>query len=187
MLHEICEYSPPAWTLQRGFVQPPTRRVRLAQLPTPIHRWAPPSLDARPAPQKAAKVKGDDGWDGIELFIKRDDMTGSDASGNKVRKLEFLMADCLANGQRGADSERSESLPFDSVITIGGIQSNHARATAVVSRQLGLEPHLILRGGKDTEKDPCLNPSSPESLTGNLLYDRLVGAEVHPVTSAPGG
>ena len=62
---------------------------------------------------------------------------------------------------------------YDSVITIGGIQSNHARSTAVASAQLGLKPYLILRS-KETpdEFDMC----------GNLMLDRLVGAEIHQVT-----
>ena len=62
---------------------------------------------------------------------------------------------------------------YDSVITIGGIQSNHARSTAVASAQLGLKPYLILRS-KETpdEFDMC----------GNLMLDRLVDAEIHQVT-----
>ena len=50
----------------------------------------------------------------------------------QIRKLEFLMATALAN-------------KCDSVITMGGLQSNHCRATAVISRQLGIQPHLLLR------------------------------------------
>ncbi|RWW62883.1 hypothetical protein BHE74_00029967 [Ensete ventricosum] len=56
-------------------------------------------------------------------------------SGNKVRKLEFLMADAVASGA-------------DCVITVGGIQSNHCRATAVAARYLNLDCYLILRTSK---------------------------------------
>ena len=70
--------------------------------------------------------------------------------------------------------------PYDSVITIGGLQSNHARTTAVVARQLGYAPHLILRG--PTEEDPAYDTANPQSLVGNLLFDRMVGAEVHRVS-----
>lgn len=76
--------------------QPP-ERFRLGLLPTPLHRFAPPG-----APP------------GTELWIKRDDLSGMQMSGNKVRKLEFLMAEAKA---RGADC----------VVTVGGIQSNHTR------------------------------------------------------------
>ena len=96
------------------------------------------------------------------MFIKRDDLTSFDLSGNKVRKLEFLMAQAL----------RGE---YDSVVTIGGIQSNHARSTACCARQLGLEPHLILRNSNDLTQDP--------SYTGNLLLDRMVGAKIYQVST----
>jgi D-cysteine desulfhydrase len=59
-------------------------------------------------------------------------MTGSVLGGNKIRKLEFLLADALERG-------------CDSVITSGSLQSNHCRATALAARQLGLQPHLLLR------------------------------------------
>jgi 1-aminocyclopropane-1-carboxylate deaminase/D-cysteine desulfhydrase-like pyridoxal-dependent ACC family enzyme len=72
---------------------------------------------------------------GCELHIKRDDLTGMQLSGNKVRKLEFILAEAKEKGH-------------DCVITIGGIQSNHARATAVAARYLGLECHLILRNSR---------------------------------------
>ncbi|XP_042964325.1 putative D-cysteine desulfhydrase 1, mitochondrial isoform X3 [Carya illinoinensis] len=79
-------------------------------------------------------------------------------SGNKVRKLEFLMADAVAQGA-------------DCVITIGGIQSNHCRATAVAAKYLNLDCYIILRTSKVlVDQDP--------GLTGNLLVERLVGAHV---------
>jgi 1-aminocyclopropane-1-carboxylate deaminase/D-cysteine desulfhydrase-like pyridoxal-dependent ACC family enzyme len=83
-------------------------------------------------------------------------------SGNKVRKLEFLMADAVAEGA-------------DSVITIGGIQSNHCRATAVAAKYLNLDPFLILRTSKlHVDQDPAL--------VGNLLVERLVGARLQLIS-----
>jgi D-cysteine desulfhydrase len=90
---------------------------------------------------------------GADLWIKRDDLTGFGLSGNKVRKLEFLFAAALDQGAKA-------------VITCGGIQSNHCRATAVAARQLGLEPILLLRG-------------EPGPAVGNYLLDQLLGARVH--------
>ena len=70
---------------------------------------------------------------GPRIWVKRDDLTGSVLSGNKVRKLSFSLAEALAQG-------------CDTVITCGGVQSNHCRATAIACAQLGLNCHLILRG-----------------------------------------
>ena len=67
--------------------------------------------------------------------MQRDDLTGMQLSGNKVRKLEFLLADAKRQGA-------------DCVITVGGIQSNHCRATAVTARYAGLDSYLILRTNK---------------------------------------
>lgn len=137
------EYAPPAWAAK--IPQRPRQRYALALLPTPIHPWPVPGLP-----------------EGCELWIKRDDLTGMQLSGNKVRKLEFLMAEVKARGH-------------DCVVTIGGIQSNHARATAVAARYLGLECHLLLRTSRlAVESDP--------GLTGNLLVERLVGAQIHQCT-----
>jgi len=85
--------------------------------------------------------------------MKRDDLTGCALSGNKVRKLEFITAHALDNG-------------YDTLITCGGLQSNHCRATALAGAQLGLAVHLLLRGDA---------PAEPE---GNLLLDHLAGAVV---------
>ena len=82
----------------------------------------------------------------------------------QVRKLEFLLAEALA--QR-----------CDCVVTIGGVQSNHARATAVAARLLGLDAHLILRtSAADVDRDP--------GMTGNLLVERAAGATLHMVSRA---
>jgi len=87
------------------------------------------------------------------IWIKRDDLTHTAASGNKLRKLEFSVAEAL---QQGATA----------LITCGGLQSNHCRATAIVAASLGLKCHLLLRGEPGQEKD------------GNLLLDHLVGATI---------
>jgi len=93
---------------------------------------------------------------GVELLIKRDDLTGSELSGNKVRKLEYLIADALASGA-------------DTVITCGGEQSNHCRATALAAVRHGLRSVLLLR---------TRDPAYPPPLGGNILLDRLAGAEI---------
>ena len=92
---------------------------------------------------------------GQRLWVKRDDLTGSAISGNKVRKLEFTLAHALAAGA-------------DTIVTCGGVQSNHCRATAVLAAQLGLKVHLILRG----------TAAELEPLAGNVLLDLLCGAEI---------
>jgi D-cysteine desulfhydrase len=97
---------------------------------------------------------------GTRIWVKRDDQTGSELSGNKIRKLEYLMAEAL---QQQATH----------VITCGGEQSNHARATALAAAQLGLKSVLVLR----TE-----DPGRPPAPTGNILLDRLVGAELRWIT-----
>ena len=93
---------------------------------------------------------------GVKVWLKRDDQTGSELTGNKVRKLEYLMAEALA--------DRATH-----VITCGGEQSNHARATALAAAQLGLASVLVLRTD---------DPAKPPAATGNILLDRLVGAEI---------
>jgi len=101
------------------------------------------TLATRPTPVQPLRRLS--AWLGAEVLVKRDDLTGMALSGNKVRKLELLLAQALT---RGADT----------VITCGGIQSNHCRATAVAARQLGLEPVLLLRG------------EPPAAVDGNLLW-----------------
>ncbi|KAK4781975.1 hypothetical protein SAY86_016077 [Trapa natans] len=132
-------YVPPPWACH---LRPlPSHVFSLGHLPTPIHRWNLPNLP-----------------NGTDVWLKRDDLTGMQLSGNKVRKLEFLLADAVTEGA-------------DCIITIGGIQSNHCRATAVAAKYLNLDCYLILRTSKVlVDKDP--------GLTGNLLVERLVGAHV---------
>lgn len=115
----------------------------------------PPKLDiaCTPTPLQFLPRASEQWGHGKRLWVKRDDLTGSLLSGNKVRKLEFILAHAIDNG-------------YDTLITTGGIQSNHARATAVAGAQLGLKVHLLLRG------------EEAESPDGNLLLDHLVGAQV---------
>ena len=118
-------------------------RIFRARLPTPIE----------PARRLSQKL-------GVELLIKRDDLTGSVLSGNKIRKLEFLFAEAASQGA-------------DTVITCGGEQSNHCRATAVAAAELGLRSYLLLRTD---------NPKEPPAPEANILLDRLVGAEIRWVS-----
>lgn len=113
-------------------------RVSLAFLPTPLHHL-----------ERLSKRLG-----GPDLYIKRDDQTGLATGGNKARKLEFLLADALAQG-------------CDHLVTTGAVQSNHCRQTAAAAARYGLGCSLVLRG------------SAPERWTGNLLLNRLLGAHVY--------
>src|SRR5688500_11936246 len=124
--------------------EPP--RLELAQLPTPIVELK----------RLAAEL-------GVPRFLmKRDDLTGLETSGNKVRKLEYVVADAVA---RGADT----------LVTHGGFQSNHCRATAAIGARLGMRVRLILRGPANfSPSDPLTHPAHD----GNLFLDRLFGADV---------
>ena len=121
-------------------------RLPLAHLPTPIVR------DAHLSDML-----------GVELWIKRDDATGGAEAGNKIRKLEFLFADAKAKGAKR-------------VVTCGGLQSNHARATAILARRLELAPTLLLRL---TPEEAALGELP---MTGNVLLDLLVGADIRAIT-----
>lgn len=114
------------------------KRLELAQLPTPLVELK----------RLASRL-------GLPRFlVKRDDLTGFETSGNKVRKLEYVIADAITQGA-------------DTLVTCGGYQSNHCRATAAVGARLGLRVRLFLRSAD----------SAPPNL-GNLLLDRLFGADV---------
>jgi D-cysteine desulfhydrase len=118
-------------------------QINLARLPTPM----------QPLRRLSEKF-------GVELYIKRDDLTGAALSGNKIRKLEFVLADALAQ-------------KTDTVITCGGAQSNHCRATAIAAAMLGLNCRLLLR---------TPDPVNPPPLEGNILMDRMAGAEIVWIT-----
>ena len=90
---------------------------------------------------------------GADVYVKRDDMTGLGLGGNKVRKLEYLLADAQAQGAHV-------------VFTTGGAQSNHAMLTAAAARKLGMTPILILKRCGVTER------------RGNQLLEHLMGVDV---------
>lgn len=118
-------------------------RVNLALLPTPLQPL-----------ERLTEHLG-----GPRLWIKRDDLTGCTLAGNKVRKLEFVLAEARRQGA-------------DTLITVGGIQSNHCRATAIAGARLGMRVHLVLRG----------EASAP---VGNHFLDIVAGAKISyldPVT-----
>jgi L-cysteate sulfo-lyase len=119
-------------------------REPLGFFPTPLH----------PLPRLTAHLGGP------HLWIKRDDLTGFALGGNKVRKLEFFLAEARAVGA-------------DVLVTAGGHQSNHARVTAAAAAVAGLDCVLVLSGG------------TPAAETGNLALDRLFGASVRFVERGP--
>jgi D-cysteine desulfhydrase family pyridoxal phosphate-dependent enzyme len=117
------------------------RRLRLASFYTPIER----------ADRLRAQLPG-----APHIFVKRDDCTGYLGGGNKLRKLEYVMADVLATGAT-------------TVITVGSVKSNHARTTAMVARRLGLKCVLVLSG--DAPREP----------TAGSRLNELLGVTAHLV------
>ncbi|MBE5799041.1 MAG: D-cysteine desulfhydrase family protein [Clostridiales bacterium] len=111
-------------------------KVSLGIFPTPIH-----------------KIENISRLLGTQVYVKRDDMTGLGLGGNKVRKLEYLLADAKAQGAQV-------------VFTTGGAQSNHAMLTAAAARKLGLTPILILKKRGVTARQ------------GNQLLEHLMGVDV---------
>ena len=120
------------------------RRISLALTPTPVEHL--PHLS--------------EAWGGPSIWVKRDDLTGFELSGNKVRKLEFHLAAALDAGA-------------GVIITTGAVQSNHCRATALACARLGLACVLVLR---TADGEP------PEAVTGNHRLHRLSGAAIEYVT-----
>lgn len=118
---------------------PLDRRVTLAELPTPL--------------QPMDRLGDHLGLAPGSLWVKRDDLTGLAAGGNKTRKLEYLCAEAIEQGA-------------DTLVTGAGIQSNHCRQTAAAAAKLGLRCSLVLAGERPTEA------------TGNVLLDRILGAEI---------
>jgi L-cysteate sulfo-lyase len=116
-------------------------RIPLAHLPTPLEEM----------PRLRAALGG-----GPRLLVKRDDQTGLATGGNKTRKLEFLVAEALAQ-------------KADTLVTVGGPQSNHCRQTAAAAAKMGLRCALVLGG----------QPLPEAEWEGNLLLDDLLGAELH--------
>lgn len=114
------------------------KRISLAQIPTPLQ-----------------EIK----FEGKNFLIKRDDLTGCELSGNKVRKLEYIIE----------DAKRKKA---DIIFTCGGDQSNHARATAIAAKKIGLNTKLFLWG----KENPNIN--------GNLFLNKMYGAEVKYLNKA---
>ncbi len=119
----------------------PERNI-LANLPTKIEKIE----------RISAQLKGP------SIYITRVDQTGTELSGNKIRKLEYCIREAIDQG-------------CDTLITCGGIQSNHCRATAAAAAKLGLKAIVVLRG------------HDPDTYEGNLLLDHLLGAEVRWISS----
>jgi len=107
----------------------------------------PTPIDAAP------RLAVDLGLDAGDLVIKRDDLVGLGAGGNKVRKLQVTMAQAV-------------SAAADVVVTTGAAQSNHARLAAAAGARLGMQVVLVLEG------------HAPRTDRGNVLLDRLLGAEI---------
>jgi D-cysteine desulfhydrase family pyridoxal phosphate-dependent enzyme len=130
---------------------PPIRRPRFPLLagPTPVHEL-PRLRAALGGPTRCPTI-----------FIKRDDLAGPVLGGNKARKLEYVVADALAQGAT-------------TLITVGAVQSNHARMTAAAARLAGVRCVLVL-----TSADAGPSPQ------GNLLLDELLDAEIHLVPPGP--
>jgi L-cysteate sulfo-lyase len=99
---------------------------------------------------------------GPDIYMKRDDCTGLATGGNKTRKLEFLVAQALQQG-------------CDTLLTGGGMQSNHVRQTAAAAAIFGLKCHLVLNASQ-TRNDLAFEKN------GNVVLDRILGAELHIVS-----
>lgn len=130
--------------------------MNLARFPRRRYTHAPTPIE--PLPRLSAELGGPD------VFIKRDDLLGLAAGGNKTRKLEFLVADAL---EKGADT----------LITVGAVQSNHCRLTLAAAVKEGLKCRLVL-------EERVTNSYRPEASGNNFLFG-LLGAE--KVTVVEGG
>lgn len=117
-------------------------RIKLGSLPTPLEE----------APSLSAYLGGP------RILFKRDDITGLAFGGNKVRKAEYLMGEAVDRG-------------CDVVITVGAVQSNHARTIAAAARRLGLDAIVVLSGEEPPERQ------------GNLLLDSVLGADIRIINT----
>ena len=123
-------------------------RVALAHLPTPLEHM--PNLSAE--------------LGGPQIWVKRDDCTGLATGGNKTRKLEFVMAEAIAQGA-------------DTIVTVGAVQSNHVRQTAAAACKLGLVCEVLL-------EHRIQDPSDHYANSGNVFLDRMFAANLREY---PGG
>jgi len=117
------------------------KRISLGHFPTPLEKL-----------ENLTRVLG-----GPDIYIKRDDCTGLATGGNKTRKLEFLVADALAQGA-------------DTLVTQGATQSNHVRQTAAAAGRLGLKCHALL-------ERRVTNMGDGYESAGNVLLDDLLGCD----------
>lgn len=114
------------------------KKVPLGQYPTPLEKM-----------ENLTKAHGKG-----NLYIKRDDATGPAFGGNKTRKLEYVIKEALDTG-------------CTAMLTVGGPQTNHGRATVAAAIKYGLKPILVLSG------------SAPDYLSGNLTLDAMMGADIY--------
>ncbi len=98
---------------------------------------------------------------GVRIYVKRDDLAGIGGGGNKLRKLEFLLGEAIAQG-------------CDTFVTTGGLQSNHARLSTAASARMGLACELVLA-------DVVPRHDADYRGNGNLLLDAIFGATIHRV------
>ena len=128
------------------------RRIELICSPTPLHRLDRVSDDI-----------------GVDLWIKRDDLTGFAGSGNKGRKLEYLLADILDSGK-------------DKVVTLGATQSNFVRQCAAACAIHNIEFHGVVMDWPYPDEARKTKPESwppADEDSGNLILDRWLGAHIH--------
>lgn len=128
------------------------RRIDLICSPTPLHRLPRASEDL-----------------GIDLWIKRDDLTGFAGGGNKGRKLEYLMADVLASGKK-------------KVVTLGATQSNFVRQCAAACAVHGIEFHGVVMDWPFPDERRRTKPDGwpfTDRVSGNLLLDHWLAARIH--------
>lgn len=118
-------------------------RLALGHFPTPV--------------EEMSRLREALGPNAPRLLIKHDDYSGPGFGGNKVRKLEYGLAKALAEGA-------------DSVITTGGVRSNHCRVTAALAARVGLKCHLVLNG-------------QAAGVPASFFLDELYGARIHRVSS----
>ncbi|MDO5719100.1 MAG: D-cysteine desulfhydrase family protein [Tissierellia bacterium] len=105
-------------------------------------------------PTRIEKIENIDLKADVNLYVKRDDFTGIEYSGNKIRKLEYLFKDAIRKD-------------CNTIITTGAVQSNHCRATAAIAVKYGLKCELVIKGEEPDEKE------------GNIFLDYILGANVN--------
>lgn len=129
-------------------------RLPIAFEPTPVEELFRLKAEATGTESCSFRLQAE----ALRLLVKRDDAIPFGFGGNKIRKLQIVGAQAIAAGA-------------DTLITTGGLQSNHARATAAVAARMGLGCVLIANG------------TPQEKPTANALLDRLLGAEIRYVAS----